>query len=73
MNFPAYPPRQESSLLRCIETRSNDADTPSTWRFTLQNLRTGGQMGFRDLAALLAHLQAELPEVGDGSQPDAQP
>ena len=54
------PPQYKSYLLRMWETRGERPDEPPTWRFRLQEVRTGAQRAFPDLEALLAFLQAEM-------------
>jgi hypothetical protein len=54
------PPRYRSYLLRIWETRSERPDEPPTWRFRLQDARTGAQHAFPDLEALVAFLRAEM-------------
>lgn len=36
------------------------------WRWMLQNVRTGEQMGFRDMEALVRYLDATYGENADG-------
>ena len=63
-HMPERPPRHQSYLLRCRETRGCYADCASNWRFSLQDPRTGEEQHFADLNALLTFLQAELPGAG---------
>jgi hypothetical protein len=60
------PPRYRSYLLRAWEARSERAGVPSTWRFSLQDARTGQERAFADLEALVAYLQAEMARQEDG-------
>lgn len=60
------PPRYRSYLLRTWEARSERAGTPSTWRFSLQDARTGQERAFADLEALVAYLRAEMARQEDG-------
>jgi len=45
-------------MLRGVQTRSDDADHPTDWRFSLQDPQSGGKQHFADLEALLAFLQS---------------
>ena len=56
----ASPPRYGAYLLRCWEVRSDRPGQPNTWRFSLERAGTGDRRRFRDLAALVAHLEHEL-------------
>jgi hypothetical protein len=65
MTLPNHPPRRQSYMLRCTETRSSDPAMPSVWRFCLQDPVTGEQHGFADLESLLVYLRTELSgEIG---------
>ncbi len=50
------PPRYRAFLLRCYEADS------ATWRFTLEDSRTGERQGFADLEALIAFLRDMMDE-----------
>ena len=54
------PPTYRSYLLTVWEERSEEPDTPSAWRFSLEEARTGKRRGFADLEALIAFLRTEL-------------
>jgi len=56
------PPRYWSYLLTMWEERNVDPDRPVTWRFSLQDARTGQRRGFAGLEALVAALQQEMAE-----------
>ena len=57
-------PRYQSYLLRCWEVRSQQADQPATWRYSLQDPQTEQKHGFADLEALVIFLQTELGKKG---------
>lgn len=59
---PKPPPKYQSYLLRCMETRSG-LDS-STWRFSLQATDNGKRTSFADFESLVEYLRAEL-ESGD--------
>jgi hypothetical protein len=54
------PSTHRSYLLTVWEERSTESDTPSAWRFRLEEARTGQRRGFASLEALIVFLQAEL-------------
>lgn len=54
------PPHYRSYLLTVWEERSADPDTPSAWRFRLEEARTGQQRGFAGLDALIDFLRTAL-------------
>lgn len=56
------PPRYKSYVLRCFEVRSQHADRPATWRFTLEDSWMREKHAFADLERLTAFLHAELEE-----------
>lgn len=56
----ASPPRYDAYLLRCWEVRSDQPGQSSAWRFSLEQAGTGDRRRFRDLQALVAHLELEL-------------
>jgi hypothetical protein len=62
-------PRYGAYLLRYWEVRSDRPGQPSTWQFSLEEAGTGERHGFRDLEALVAHLELELgcEDVGAAS------
>ena len=49
-----------SFLFRCWVERPAQAEQPAVWRFSLQNVRTGEQVGFTSVEAVLAYLQTRL-------------
>jgi hypothetical protein len=57
---PLQPPRYGAYLLRCWEVRSDRPGQPGTWRFSLEATGTGERRAFRDLEALVAHIEQEL-------------
>jgi hypothetical protein len=54
------PPRYRTYLLTMWEERSRDPDTPSVWRFRLEDPRTGGRRGFADVKSLATALEQEM-------------
>ncbi len=56
------PPRYRSYLLTLWEERSLDPNLPVTWRFSLEDARTGRRSGFADLQALVVALQQQMSE-----------
>ncbi len=56
------PPRYRSYLLTVWEERTHDAKSPVTWRFSLEDARTGRRRGFADLEALVAALEQEMAD-----------
>jgi hypothetical protein len=54
------PPRYRAFMLRCWEVRGPDSSRPVTWRFSIEDSRTGEKHGFPDLEALSEFLEAEL-------------
>jgi hypothetical protein len=63
--FPDQPPRQQSYLLRCMETRTGEptqSSASSDWRFSLQDPRDNAVYNFGDLKALVAFLQSLINE-----------
>ena len=54
------PPRYRAFLLRCWEVRGPESGEPVTWRFSVEDPRTGQKHGLADLDALTEYLQAEL-------------
>ena len=68
--FPEQPPRQQSYLLRCMETRTAESTQPSPssdWRFSLQDPRNNAVYNFGDLEGLVVFLQNMLNENLDES------
>jgi hypothetical protein len=56
------PPRYRSYLLTIWEERKASPDLAVTWRFSLEDARTGRRRGFAGLEALVAALQQEMAE-----------
>ena len=63
------PPRYRAYLLRCWAEHGAAAATPAVWRYSLEDPHTGARRGFADLAALVAHLEAET--AGEAAAPAA--
>ncbi len=60
MNPFNNPPRYRSYVLTFWEERGRDPDVPVTWRFSLEDPRTGQRHGFATLAALISALEQEM-------------
>jgi hypothetical protein len=56
------PPRYRCYLLTVWEERNVDPDRPATWRFSLQDARTGRRRGFAGLEVLAVALQQEMAQ-----------
>ena len=54
-------------MLRFWKVSSVDPQHAPTWRFSMEDPHTGEKLGFADLEALVAFLQAEL--ANDAPQP----
>jgi hypothetical protein len=68
------PPRYRSYLLTVWEERNVDPDLPVTWRFSIEDARTGRRRGFAGMEALVAALQQEIAEDrAKGRDPAARP
>jgi hypothetical protein len=63
----ASPPRYGAYLLRCWKVRSDRPGQPAAWHFSLEQAGTGKRRRFRDLGALVAHLEQELRRDDFGS------
>ncbi len=63
------PPHYQAYLLRCYEAPNTHLDQPATWRFTLENSRTGERLGFASLEALCAYLDGQTRSAGSHSTP----
>ena len=57
-------PQDHAYILRFWETRSVPPDPPTTWRFSLENLRTDEAHKFADLEGLTTFLEAHVGENG---------
>jgi len=47
-------------VLRLWQEPAELSENPSTWRYVLEEPKTGQRRGFRDLAALMDFLEMEL-------------
>ncbi len=56
---PDTPPLR-AYMLRFWKVGSLDPQRPPTWRFSLEDPHTGDKVGFADLDAMVAFLQAEI-------------
>jgi hypothetical protein len=56
------PPRYSAYLLRCWQERDSSIDVSATWRFSLEDSRTGKRQGFADLESLMQYLPEALQE-----------
>lgn len=56
------PPRYSVYLLRCWQERDSSIDVPATWRFSLEDSRTGKRQGFADLESLMRYLNETLED-----------
>ena len=65
------PPHYRSYLLTVWEERSEELEAPSSWRFSLEEARTGQRRGFASLEALLVFLRTELVDDRTG-RPDRE-
>ena len=54
------PPRYRSYLLTFWEERSQDAQAPEVWRFSLEDPVTGQRRGFPGLEELVAALKQDM-------------
>ena len=59
MGIVGAAPRYRAWLLRCWAEGGRDAVAPAAWRYSLEDPHTGARYGFAELAALVAHLEAE--------------
>ena len=59
-------PRYRCYLLTLWEERSPDPLEPVAWRFRLEDPRTGQRHGFTSLEALVAVLEREMADEGEG-------
>jgi CheY-like chemotaxis protein len=55
-----HAPQHHAYILRFWETRSLPPDPPTTWRFSLENMRTGEERKFANLESLNSFLQAGI-------------
>ena len=54
------PPHYQAYLLRCYEAPNAHLEQPATWRFTLEDSRTGERQGFADLDLRLIEQRLDL-------------
>jgi hypothetical protein len=54
------PPKYQSYMLRCLQTRSEDPGQPAIWRFSLEDPQTGEKHHIPDLETLVTFLQDKL-------------
>lgn len=59
------PPRYEAYVLRRWEVRGTVVGSEATWRFSVEDSRTGEKHGFADLEVLLSYLRSRLAGDGD--------
>ena len=52
--------RYQVYVLRLWQEPAELSEHPSTWRYVLEEPKTGQRRGFRDLAALMVFLEMEL-------------
>lgn len=62
MSDPYVPSRYRAYLLRCWQERRERPAVPGTWRFSLEDPRTGQRRGFADLEALVGFLRQEMKD-----------
>lgn len=68
------PPHYRSYLLTVWEERSSNPNASPTWRFSLEDARTGQRRGYAGLEALVAALEQELAGYrAEGQGPTARP
>jgi len=65
MSIIHNPPGYRAFLLTLWEERSRDSDSPSVWRFRLEDPRSGQQHGFASLEALVEALKQEMGEKNE--------
>jgi hypothetical protein len=62
-------PHLRAYLLRFWKVSSMGSHQAPIWRFSLEDPHTGDKLGFADLEALFAFLQAELTEDAPAAKP----
>jgi len=67
------PPHYHAFLLRCWQERSQYNQQLDTWRFSLEDPRTGARRGFSTLSAAVAAVQEALAGAGDSWAAPDQP
>lgn len=60
MSEPYRSPRYRAYLLRFWEESRENPKLPGTWRFSLEDPRTGQRQGFAGLEALVEFLRQEM-------------
>ena len=60
MPDPYRPSHYRAYLLRFWEEGRGRPELPGTWRFSLEDPRTGRRRGFADLEALVGFLRQEM-------------
>ena len=56
-------PRYDAYILRRWEVRSTLGDDATSWRFSVEDSRTGEKHGFADVDVLLSYLRSRLVEA----------
>ena len=64
MAFFQNPPRYHTFLLTLWEERNQDPNSPTVWRFRLEDPRTGRRHGFASLEEIVAALEREMAGKG---------
>ena len=62
------PPRYQTLLLTFWEERSQNSNTPSVWRYRLEDPRTGCKQGFASLGALVVALEQMMTDDDDNDR-----
>ena len=62
MTINPQPPRYHIYLLTLWEERNEDPNSPTMWRFRLEDPRTGRRRGFANVEALVEALKREVNE-----------
>jgi hypothetical protein len=62
-------PRYRAYLLRCWEESSVQPGQLGTWRFSLEDTRTGQRRGFATIEAMIDCLQTELANEDKDCRP----
>jgi hypothetical protein len=60
LNKGDSPIRYRAFVLRCWQVLGQCPGMAGTWRFSLQDVRSGQEHGFADCAELLAYLRVEF-------------
>ena len=69
MDHRPETPSLRAYLLRFWKVGSADSQRAPTWRFSLEDPHSGEKLGFADLEALVAFLQAELANDAPVAKP----